>query len=117
MEPDFSLFSGITIETLMSLTRPSARLAAAFALTCILLAGVWLLPSAGSTPALAAQPTPGPLRLLIHRVEGPQEVTTEIVPGLRLRVRFSVFDELREGTRRDQTGRRQRGPAGAACGR
>lgn len=77
----------------MSLTRPSARLAAAFALTCILLAGVWLLPSAGSTPALAAQPTPGPLRLLIHRVEGPQEVTTEIVPGLRLRVRFSVFDD------------------------
>ncbi len=79
----------------MSLTRVWARLATALVLGTLLLVTTWSLLSPSPAPAAAAQPTPGPLRLLIHRVEGPQEVTTEIVPGLRLRVRFSVFDDAK----------------------
>ncbi|MBL8095729.1 MAG: FHA domain-containing protein [Anaerolineales bacterium] len=76
----------------MSLLRVPVRLIATLVLAGSFLALAWLSPLGGGL-AWAAQPVTGPLRLIVHRVEGPEEVTTEIVPGLRLRVRFSVFDD------------------------
>ncbi len=78
----------------MSLTRVSARFLASLALGLLLSALAWILPIA-EISIVAAQNDTGPLRLIVHQVEGPEEVTTEIVPGLRLRVRFSVFDDAK----------------------
>lgn len=75
----------------MSLPRILARLAATAILAMVLLLAAGL----GATGAAVAQPGTNPLRLIVHRVEGPEEVTTEIVPGLRVRVRFSVFDDVK----------------------
>ena len=78
----------------MSLTRVSARFTASLILGLLLSALAWVLPTT-EISIVAAQNDTGPLRLIVHRVEGPEEVTTEIVPGLRLRVRFSVFDDAK----------------------